>query len=156
MKTIRCAIRKVSVAAHPEELVRQELLSLMTAQLGYPSSLIAVEKELALLPHLKLNPSEIPDRRADILCFGKGIHPDFELYPLLLVECKAVTINSKVINQVVGYNHFVKSYFIGVANQEEIRTGWYDNSLKRYQFVPFLPTYQELIQNVTKSLQPMN
>lgn len=151
MKTIRCAIRKVAVVAHPEELVRQELICRMTGVLGYPPGLLVVEKELSLLPHLTLNKSKLPDRRADILCFGKGIHPDYDLYPLLLIECKSVAINSKVVNQVAGYNHFVKSYFICVANQEEARTGWYDPSKREYQFVPFLPTYQELMQSVKET-----
>lgn len=144
-------VRKDLVAAHPEELVRQELLCRMTGQLGYPSNLLVVEKELSLLPHLALKSGKVPDRRADIVCFGKGIHPDYDLYPLLLIECKAVALNSKVLNQVAGYNQFVKSYFISVANQGEIQTGWYNQPEKKYQFVPFLPTYQELIESVKRS-----
>ena len=54
MKKVRCAVRKALVAAHPEELVRQELLCRMIGQLGYPSHLLVVEKELSLLPHLAL------------------------------------------------------------------------------------------------------
>ena len=148
-KTTRCALRKNPVEADPEELVRQTLLCHMTGSLGYPKSLIVVEKELKHIPYLALHDKEIPERRADIICFGKGIHPEHELYPLLLIECKAVKLTPKVINQVTGYNHFLGSYFIAVANKEEIQTGWYDASSKKYQFVPYLPAYKDLMQAVT-------
>ncbi len=144
MNTIQCAVRKISVPALPEEIVRQNLLSQMLSTLGYPSGLIVVEKDLHQLPHLTLSKSKPPDRRADILCYGPDIHPDHSLYPLLLIECKAVAITPKVVSQVAGYNHFVKSYFICLANHKEIRTGWWNSADNSYQFVPFLPTYQEL------------
>lgn len=143
MKTVRCAIRNTDVAAHPEELVRQRLLSHMTGALGYPRGLLAVEKELSALPHL-MNRSKVPQRRADILCFGKDIHPGHALYPLLLIECKSIKLNKKARLQIAGYNHFVNAAFICIANQEEIQTGWYDPEHKEYVFIPFLPSYAEL------------
>lgn len=131
-------------------MVRQELLGRMTGVLGYPKNLIAVEKGLRHMPHIQCTDQEVPERRADIICFGKGIHPHFELYPLLLIECKAVKLTHKVINQVTGYNHYLKSYFIAVANKEEVQTGWYNATLSKYQFVPFIPSYQDLIQAITE------
>lgn len=148
INTIRCAIRKVQVKADPEEMVRQKLLDHMIDSLGYPVGHIAVEKELRQMPHLQLTGQKIPDRRADIICFGKGIHPEYDLYPLLLIECKAVKLTPKVINQVTGYNHFIGAYFIAVSNQDEMRTGWYDAKQRCYQFVPFLPPYQELLKAI--------
>jgi len=143
-----CPIRKTWIAATPEEEVRQRLLHDLISLLGYPHGLVAVEKELKQMPHLRLNPVEPPLRRADILCFGKEIHPDYALYPLLLIECKAVKLTRKVINQVTGYNHYLKAYFIAVANQEEVQTGWYDKEKGDYTFIPRLPGYQELLKTV--------
>jgi len=144
-----CPVRCEWVAALPEEIVRQKLVHHMVERLGFSRASLAVEVALKQIPHLKGN--KVPDRRADILCFGKNIHPKFQLYPLLLVECKAVKLTSKVLQQVIGYNHFVQSYFITVANDDEIRTGWYDANKGDYTFVSGLPPYSELIASVHPS-----
>lgn len=142
---VYCLIRKTWVAAQPEELVRQRLLSHMIHNLGFPPSYLVLEKELRQMPHLEANSQQIPDRRADLICFGKDIHPKFPLYPLLLVECKAIKLSSKVIDQVVGYNHSMQAYFVAIANGQEIKTGWYDKEKKEYTFVNDLPRYTELL-----------
>jgi hypothetical protein len=141
---ILCSIRNEWVSALPEEFVRQRFIKYMI-ELGYPHAHIAVEKELRQLPHMTLI-SNLPDRRADIICFAKDIHPDFPLYPLLLVECKAVNLTPKVLNQVTGYNYFLKAYFVAVVNENSIKTGWYDQTLEKYTFIDRLPTYKELIE----------
>lgn len=146
---IYCQIRKLWVAALPEELVRQNLITYMIQDLGYPSHSLVLEQGLRGLPHLSLsNQQKIPVRRADIICFAKDIHPDYALYPLLLIECKAVKLTAKVINQVAGYNHYLKARYIAIANQTEIQTGWYDPSEKKYLFVNHLPSYSELLQKL--------
>lgn len=137
-----CPIREQYVADLPEERVRQRLLACMLHQLGYPKALIAVEKALAQMPHLQLQAGKMPDRRADILCFAKGIQS--HLFPLLLVECKAIPLTPKVINQVVGYNHFVQARYLAIANQTEVRTGWFDVQTNAYKFGEGLPAYQTL------------
>ena len=140
------SIRKKSLEIQPEELIRQALLDVMIKELGYPMELIAVEKKLRQLPHLELSAEKIPDRRLDIICFGKNIHPDFGLYPLLMIECKAVKLTPKVIQQVVSYNHYVKSYFVAVANADDIKTGWYDDDIQGYNFFDGLPKYRDLLE----------
>lgn len=144
-RQVFCPIRKLWVKATPEEIVRQNLLQQMIEALDYPFSYIAVEKELSQMPHVSTK--EIPLRRADILCYGKDIHPHYSLYPLLLVECKAVKLTPKFINQVTGYNHFIQAYFVAVANQHEVQTGWYDPSQKKYIFTPYLPSFKQLTQS---------
>lgn len=134
------------MASLPEELIRQRLLRHMLEDKGFPASLIAVEKALKQMPHLSgVNPLYIPSRRADIICYGKGIHPEYDLYPLLLIECKAVKLTPRVINQVAGYNQFVKAFFIAIVNDHEIQTGWFDSKKKEYVFVKTLPSYQDLM-----------
>ncbi len=138
--TLTCLIRKEAVAATPEELVRQRLIANMVQKLDFPESCIAVEKSLQQLPHVK----KAPLRRIDLLCFAKGIHPDYSLYPLLLVECKAVKLTPKVLTQVCGYNYYVKAYFVAAANQEEVRWGWLDPKTREYRFSSGMPSYPAL------------
>lgn len=142
---IYCHLRKIWVAALPEELVRQRLLLHMINNLNFPLSLLVLEKELRQMPHLEGDLGQFPNRRADLICFGKDIHPKYALYPLLLIECKAVKLTSKVVDQVVGYNHFLQACFIAIVNAEEIKTAWYDQEKKEYTFVNTLPDYATLL-----------
>jgi len=148
-KVIQCAVRKILVEATPEECVRQAILVQLVNQLGYPQGYIAVEKELRQMPHL-MHQRPLPNRRADIVCFARGIHPCHAVYPLLLIECKAVKLTQKVINQIIGYNYFVQSYFIAVANEDTIQTGWCNLKKGVFTFVPYLPTYEALRKNCIK------
>jgi len=148
---IQCSSRQKMVSATPEEVVRQNLLALLS-NLSFPKSSIAVEVELKSLPHLFPMQPKIPNRRADIVCFGKDLHPEHSLYPLLLIECKAVPLCDKVIHQVVGYNHFLKAYYIAIANQKELKFGWFDGNLKKYQFISYIPPYEQLVKNLKPSM----
>lgn len=149
MNDLYCPLRRSWCKALPEEAVRIDLINYMITQLAFPPETLAVEKELRCLPHLA-SEGAIPDRRADILCFAKGIHPSTDLYPLLMIECKAVKITDKVIAQVVGYNHYVKACFVCVANMDEIRTGW-RNAEGAYDFVPYMPSYIDLKRSVANT-----
>jgi len=140
-----CRIRKEPVAALPEERVRQRILSKMIDELGFPPSHISLEVPLKRMPHLQLQGREIPDRRADIVVFASGIHPKWDLYPLLLVECKAVPITEKTRRQAAGYNHYIGACFVCLVNDEQLFTGRYDPREKEYQFLSFLPHYQRLV-----------
>lgn len=142
-----CHIRKQWVAALPEEHVRQRLIQHLINDLGFPRGGIAVEMPLVQMPHLQGRGLVVPDRRADIVCFSTDNNVRGTLVPLLMVECKAVPLTSKVLQQVTGYNHFVQATFIAVANAEELRTGWVDAATGEYQFVPFIPAYTALIDS---------
>jgi hypothetical protein len=141
-------IRQKYVLALPEEIVRQALLLKMIKKLGYPKNLIAVEKDLNKLEHLKNKDITLKKRRADIICFGKDIKPDYPLYPLLVIECKAIKLEQKTIEQVLGYNHLVEAYFVAIANRYEIITYWYNIRENKYNSASFLPSYNELIQKL--------
>ena len=142
---IYCALRKEWVKAQPEEIVRQRVLKYLIDELRFPLSSIVVEKGLRQMPHLSLTGQKIPRRRADILCFSKEIHPDYELHPLLLIECKAIKLTSRMINQVIGYNYYLKARFLALVNDEEIRFGWFDPNKKEYAFIDYFPSYESLI-----------
>ncbi|MES2122629.1 MAG: type I restriction enzyme HsdR N-terminal domain-containing protein [Chlamydiota bacterium] len=141
-------VRRCWVRATPEEKVRQWWIQRMIHQLGFPRELIVVEKELKELPHLQhLNP---PDRRLDILCYSRDLHP------LLLIECKqsgAKTCQNfldRALEQVIGYNDCVQASFIAIACDAEIRVGCRERSSSRYIFGNALPQYQELIEWVKR------
>lgn len=138
VSSLFCLIRHTWVAAQPEEQIRQRLLHQLIYQLGYPIGSVGVEKSLRQMPHLQASAMRYPDRRADIICFYKE-------HPLLLIECKAVPLDEKVLRQVIGYNLFVKAQFIAVANQETVSFGWYDASIKDFRFISFIPPYIQVV-----------
>lgn len=128
-----CPIRKIWVAALPEEKVRQALIQRMIHHLGYPCGTLALEKSLDQLPHLQSQRS-LPKRRADLIVFAKGIHPQHPLYPLLLIECKAVPIANKTLRQLIGYNQFIGAPFIAAVNQTQTSFGWYQQEKNDFVF----------------------
>lgn len=140
------SVRKKWVEKTPEEFIRQKILVKMVKEMGYPSSHLAVEIELSHFPHLIESNLSLPRRRIDIAVFAKDLHPDFSLYPLLLIECKAETLQKKFARQLLGYNYFVKAPFVALANSEEILTGYFDENTKDYQFKNGLPSYPLLIE----------
>jgi hypothetical protein len=100
--SLNCLIRKQKVEATEEEKVRQRLLHRMIQELGYPKSLIQVEKAISPLR-----------RRFDIVVFYKV---EDRLLPLLLVECKAEKIEPNSLRQLLGYNASIQAPFLGLAD----------------------------------------
>lgn len=132
-------IRGKFVAATPEEEVRQRVICQMLG-LGYPKSLIAVEKDLASLAHLHADAD--PCRRVDLLCFSP-----FEqcgLRPLLIVECKVEMQGGGAERQLAGYNTLIGAPFFALADAKGIQTFWFEN--KRCASIRFLPSYQQLVE----------
>lgn len=137
LEQLFCSIRRTWVTALPEEKIRQSIIHRLCNELGYPPGSIAVEKGLRQIPHLKLSAVKLPLRRADIICFRQG-------QPFLLIECKAVKLTPSVIRQVIGYNVYLQAPFVAIANQDEVRYGWFDKTLGTFRFVEGLPAYQAL------------
>ena len=127
----------------PEATVRADLILHMINSLGYPKGLLAVEKEISLLPHCK---GAARGRRADLICFAPGIHRGFSLYPLLLIECKAVPLTEAAFRQLVGYNAAVQAPFFCLVNNSERRLFWGQGGIDSSSFLPFLPSFQELVE----------
>lgn len=99
------ALRKKWVALTPEEWVRQNFVQYLLQVKSYPSSLIALEKEIKL-GELK--------KRFDILVY------DNNHQPWMMIECKAVEVklDEKVLEQVLRYNISVPVAFIVITNGE--------------------------------------
>ncbi len=140
---IYCLIRRQWIFASPEEKIRQSLIRCMVDDLGFPLQLLAIEKSLKQLPHLIHTP-HLPKRRLDLLCFAPS-NERKTLYPMLLVECKAIKLSPKAIYQVIGYNHYVGAQYILLANQFEKYFGWMNPSSGDYNFISYLPHYKKLV-----------
>lgn len=143
-----CPLRKIWVAALPEEKIRQALIQEMTQRLGYPLRSLALEKSLSQLPHLQAKAS-LPRRRADLIVFAKDLHPQHPFYPLLLIECKAIPLTDKVLRQIIGYNQFVGAYFIAAVNQTNTYLGWYDAQRQDFCFQEGLLSYDLLLKKAS-------
>lgn len=103
-KTIFDPVRRKSVAATPEEFVRQFMLRYLIREKQFPRALIGVERALTVNKMQK---------RCDIVVFKDSI-------PMLLVECKApaIRINQDVFDQVARYNLALKVPYLLVTNGE--------------------------------------
>jgi hypothetical protein len=144
-----CLVRKKWILETPEERVRQSLIRHMTQNLGYPKGSLALEITLSQMPHLRhISPFQIPKRRADLVVLVPNFHPHFVLYPLLLIECKAIPLTHKAIRQVIGYNQFLQAYLIGLANEKE---RWLSEN--NYQRVILdIPPYSQLLEKARLGL----
>lgn len=123
-------VRKKYIKLTPEEWVRQHVLYFLTAEKGYPISLIAVEKQL-IINDLK--------RRFDIVVFNS------QGQPYLIVECKApqVTISQDAFDQVAIYNTEIQASYMMVTNGLQHYYCKIDTEKEQYYFLRELPSYSK-------------
>lgn len=97
------AFRKKWIVLTDEEWVRQNFLQYLLQTLRYPSSLIAVEKEIKLGEMKK---------RFDILVYSN------DHSPWLMVECKAmgIPLDESVLQQALRYSISVPVEYIVITN----------------------------------------
>ncbi len=126
-------IRKKHVLLTPEEWVRQNFISYLIREKGYPQSLVRVEM------FFKLNRLS---KRADIALFNKSGKPK------VLVECKSpkVRISQTVFEQVARYNLSFEVDYLIVTNGLQHYCCKMDYERKSYTFVNEMPSFKE-IQN---------
>ena len=133
-------LRRLEVAASPEERVRQQLVDWLQREANVPGRLIAVEYALSrLVPGCR--------KRADVVVWrpgmasgGAGETPG-GLEPWLLAECKApgVKLTEAVADQVRGYAATVRAAHVLITNGAE--TLVYRAGPERYEPCPALPRY---------------
>jgi hypothetical protein len=144
-------VRNLWVVATPEEIVRQTLLKKMIYELSYPRGLISVEKALSEIPCF--TSMTVPLRRVDVVCFAAKIHPQYPLYPLLLIECKENKKEAEAAwQQVQGYNSFLRACFLAVAYPEGELFGFLE--VGKLHFLPYLPSYLQLMQAIGHGKHP--
>jgi len=97
--------RKTWVVLTPEEWVRQNLLQYLVQNLHYPSSLIAVEKEIKL--------GEL-SKRFDIVVYKNEL-------PWMIIECKEakVALNEKTMEQILQYQQVLTAQYLFISNGHE-------------------------------------
>ena len=97
--------RKIWVVLTPEEWVRQNLLQYLVQTLQYPSSLIAVEKEIKL--------GEL-SKRFDIVVYKNEL-------PWMIIECKEakVSLNEKTMGQILQYQQVLTAQYLFMSNGHE-------------------------------------
>jgi hypothetical protein len=100
------SLRKKWLMLTPEEWVRQNFVQYLIKIKNYPSSLIAIEKEI-LLGELR--------KRFDILVY------DNNHQPWMMVECKAaeIKLDESVLQQALRYNISVPVKYIVITNGKE-------------------------------------
>ena len=97
------SLRKKWLLLTPEEWVRQNFVQYLTRIMNYPSSLIALEKEI-WLGELK--------KRFDILIYNK------DHQPWMIVECKGtdIKLGDETLQQALRYNISVPAEFLVITN----------------------------------------
>ena len=119
------SIRKRWVLLSEEEWVRQNFINYLVHVMDYPSTMIAVEKEIKL-GELK--------KRFDILVYNSGHQP------WMLVECKAPSapLNQLVLEQILRYNIALPADFLVITNGNST-FGWQKTSagLQLIEKLPF-------------------
>ncbi|HVE61970.1 MAG TPA: type I restriction enzyme HsdR N-terminal domain-containing protein [Chitinophagaceae bacterium] len=102
-KYIFDGIRKIWLLLTGEEWVRQNFVNYLITVLKYPSTLIALEKEI-ILHDMK--------KRFDILIY------DQKHQPWMIIECKepGIALSENVLQQVLRYNVKLPVEFIVITN----------------------------------------
>jgi hypothetical protein len=97
-------VRKKWITLTPEEWVRQNFIQYLVQVKNYPSSIIAVEKEIQL--------GELR-KRCDIVVYKSH-------EPWMIIECKeqTVSLSDSVIQQILRYNISLKVKILVVTNGE--------------------------------------
>ena len=125
---IFCEWRHRWVRLTPEEWVRQQLLHQMVEQLGYPASLIAVEKAISVGETKK---------RCDAVVY------DTAMQPQVLIECKAETVplTQKTLDQALVYNRKLNVPYLILHNGPQTICVHGNNS-----YTTGLPRYADLLR----------
>ena len=120
-------IRKQWLVLNEEEWVRQNFVQFLVQEMKYPIELIGLEKEIQL-GELK--------KRFDILVYNR------DHKPWMLIECKAgsITLDEKVLMQVLRYNISMPATFLVITNGH-FTYAWekIHGTLKELGQMPFWP-----------------
>lgn len=132
------SIRKKFVSLTPEEYVRQHFTNWLINYLHYPIGLIANEVKISLNSTIK---------RCDTIVYSNTGDP------MMIIEYKAphISINQNVFDQIVRYNMVLKTKYLVVSNGMQHYCCIIDYENNSYQFIPHIPTYEELIIGTTQN-----
>ena len=122
-------LRKKYLVLTPEEWVRQHFVHFLVDKKKYPTSLIAIEKQLSINNRKK---------RTDILVFNNAGKHD------IIVECKApsIKITQATFDQIARYNLKLKANYLIVTNGLEHFYCKMDFENEAYIFLKDCPDYK--------------
>ena len=118
--------RKKYVVLTPEEWVRQNFLNYLVNTLGYPPSLIGIEKEIKL-GELK--------KRCDIIVYNQ------QTKPWMIVECKEMTVplTQVTLEQIIRYHMVLPAAYLVITNG--VNTFCCKHVNEQWQFIGELPAH---------------
>lgn len=124
-------VRKKYVALTPEEYVRQQIVSYLVNEKGYPIGLLKVEAVLNLNGMAK---------RTDIMVYSRVGNP------LMIVECKAesVRLTQAVFDQLACYNLKFNVPYLIATNGLKHYCCVLDFQQSTYSFLKEIPHYKDL------------
>jgi hypothetical protein len=124
-------IRKKWVAATPEEVVRQQLIAILTEKRGYSKNLLAVEKGIEVFG---------ASQRFDLVAYNK------QGEPTLLAECKApsIPLDQRVFDQVARYNIALKVPYLVITNGVHFYACRVNHENGDISFVENIPDFSSL------------
>ena len=125
-------IRKKYVALTPEEWVRQNFIQYLITEKKYPSSYIAIEKQL------KINGL---NKRYDAVVFNRNFDP------IIIIEFKAptVTLQQSVFDQVATYNLKLNVGYFMVSNGLDHYCCMLDKTNSKYIFLNGVPDFDSFL-----------
>ncbi|QJB33748.1 type I restriction enzyme HsdR N-terminal domain-containing protein [Chitinophaga oryzae] len=121
--------RKKFVRLTPEEWVRQNFLNYLVKTLGYPASLIGIEREI-MLGELK--------KRFDIVVYNRRMEP------WMLVECKEmnVPISQQTLEQIIRYHMVIPATYLVMTNGTHTFCCTHNVASKQWLFLTALPHFE--------------
>lgn len=127
-KYIYDRFRKKYVLLTPEEWVRQNFLTWLTLEKGYPVSLLRVESNLML---------GNSNWRFDAVFFRK------DGKPAVIIECKApdVPVGPESFEQIARYNKMLKADYLMVTNGERHYCCKMDYNTRSWVFLHEIPDW---------------
>ena len=128
---VRCLVRKKSIILTPEEWVRQHFIFFLYKKLGYPLSLMKVEKQI-LVNNLK--------KRFDIVTYNASGEMK------VLIECKAarIELDASVFDQAARYNLSLKVPYLVITNGMKHYCAEVSVESKSFSYLNNIPTYKEV------------
>lgn len=125
-------LRNKFMVLTPEEFVRQNFVSWLVKDFGYPRSLMANEVTI------KLNDTS---KRCDTVVFDRMGKP------LMIIEYKApnVEITQSTFDQIVRYNIELKAKYLVVTNGRNNYCCVVDYTRNTYNFIRMIPSFNDAV-----------
>lgn len=122
-------VRKKFVVNTPEEWVRQNTIAFFSTELGFPKSLMSVEKQFQLHHRMK---------RTDVI-----IH-DQDGKEVILIECKrpSIKITQNSFDQAFRYNSVLKIPYVVLTNGSEMYCCHVEEG--QHEFIADIPTFEAI------------